>query len=155
MKCHFQLDTRVRANKGVRATGYTGCHTLFAWCSYPVLNMQSQISAVDLAYTVQCCSIPTGFQYTIGNYTNMLHYRNLIDSEVAPCTLHVCTGQKSTMSLLVQYANSVHFHDFIISRKRAHARANRAIAVLELCIFLIACAGMNASVLLRILTSTW
>ena len=63
--------------------------------------------------------------------------------------LHVCTGQKSTMSLLIQYANSVHFYDFIISWKRVHARANPSIAVLELRILLIACAGMNVWVLLR------
>ena len=30
-----------------------------------------------------CCSIATGFQYTIVNFTNMLHYRNLTDFEVA------------------------------------------------------------------------
>ena len=53
------------------------------------------------------------------------------------------------MSLLIQYANSVHFYDFIISWKRVHARANPSIAVLELRILLIACAGMNVWVLLR------
>eukprot|EP01044_Picomonas_judraskeda_P004935 COSAG03_NODE_446_length_7847_cov_4.635777_12_plen_75_part_00 len=31
------------AGKGVHATGYTGCRTLFAWCPYPVLNSDSVI----------------------------------------------------------------------------------------------------------------